>query len=216
MRTLSGFSIPKDHFTTGFFASIFTYTKNYTALLNGFALLHEDVYLCVCGNKSQHAMTKTLATLTINTITAFHFQYKNITLLFLPFLPQQEYDSLLCCMDFNIVRGEDSLVRAILAEKPFLWNAYIQENAYQTVKVEAFCEMMRLYFNDTSTFSLYKKAMMCMNAPAFESMDSIPEENFDDVLSNLNKIEHAVKGLSYFIADNCSLIDNITDFLQEL
>ena len=40
--------------------------------------------------------------------------------------------------DLLFVRGEDSLARAVQLGKPFLWQAYRQENDYQLVKVEAF------------------------------------------------------------------------------
>ena len=56
----------------------------------------------------------------------------------LPFLPQARYDELLWASDLNFVRGEDSFVRAQLAGKPFVWQAYRQEdNAHQT-KLHAF------------------------------------------------------------------------------
>ena len=48
--------------------------------------------------------------------------------LWLPFLTQQTWDALITLSDFNFVRGEDSLSRAVLAGKPFAWHAYPQEN----------------------------------------------------------------------------------------
>ena len=46
----------------------------------------------------------------------------NVT--FLPELTQYEFDHALWSADINFVRGEDSLVRAIWAAKPFVWQLY--------------------------------------------------------------------------------------------
>lgn len=67
----------------------------------------------------------------------------------LPFLQQEEWDSLLKCMDFNFVRGEDSLSRAALSGIPYIWHAYIQDEDYQIVKVNALLERMKPYFEPT-------------------------------------------------------------------
>ncbi|MDQ6628837.1 MAG: elongation factor P maturation arginine rhamnosyltransferase EarP [Pseudomonadota bacterium] len=56
----------------------------------------------------------------------------------LPALPQREFDLLLWSTDLNFVRGEDSLVRAIWAGVPFVWQAYPQHDGAHVAKVEAF------------------------------------------------------------------------------
>jgi uncharacterized repeat protein (TIGR03837 family) len=61
-----------------------------------------------------------------------------LELRFLPFLDQDEYDRLLWCCDWNFVRGEDSLVRAIWARRACVWQAYPQADAAHRPKVEAF------------------------------------------------------------------------------
>ncbi|GEM_PF-52770 len=55
----------------------------------------------------------------------------------IPFLPQDDYDRLLWLCDLNFVRGEDSLVRAIWAGKPFIWQAYRQKDNAQQAKLLA-------------------------------------------------------------------------------
>lgn len=55
-----------------------------------------------------------------------------------PWLSQDDYDRLLWSCDFNIVRGEDSFVRAQLAGKPLLWQPYVQNEATHLIKLEAF------------------------------------------------------------------------------
>jgi uncharacterized repeat protein (TIGR03837 family) len=50
----------------------------------------------------------------------------------LPWLTQADYDHLLWASDLNCVRGEDSLVRAIWAGKPLVWQAYVQDDGAHT------------------------------------------------------------------------------------
>jgi uncharacterized repeat protein (TIGR03837 family) len=56
----------------------------------------------------------------------------------LPYLPQDDYDRLLWACDLNIVRGEDSFVRAQWAGKPFVWQIYPQHDDAHHAKLEAF------------------------------------------------------------------------------
>lgn len=56
----------------------------------------------------------------------------------LPWLSQRGYDELLWSCDVNFVRGEDSLVRAIWAGAPFVWQIYPQDDDAHHVKLDAF------------------------------------------------------------------------------
>ena len=55
----------------------------------------------------------------------------------LPFLSQTDFDHLLWSADLNFVRGEDSLVRALWAGAPFMWQAYPQDDGAHGPKLEA-------------------------------------------------------------------------------
>ena len=56
----------------------------------------------------------------------------------LPFLSQDDYDRLLWACDWNFVRGEDSFVRAQLAARPLVWQAYPQSGDAHEIKLQAF------------------------------------------------------------------------------
>jgi uncharacterized repeat protein (TIGR03837 family) len=58
----------------------------------------------------------------------------------LPFTDQTGYDALLAHCDFNIVRGEDSFVRAQWAGVPMLWHLYPQAENAHLPKLEAFLD----------------------------------------------------------------------------
>lgn len=59
---------------------------------------------------------------------------------FLPGLAQPEFDRLLWACDFNLVRGEDSLVRALWSGRPFLWQLYPQHESAHAAKLHAFLD----------------------------------------------------------------------------
>jgi elongation factor P len=61
----------------------------------------------------------------------------------LPWLAQPDYDRVLRHADLNAVRGEDSLVRAIWASRPFVWQAYRQHDGAHWNKIDAFVGRLR-------------------------------------------------------------------------
>lgn len=62
----------------------------------------------------------------------------------LPYIAQTDFDRLLDYADLNIIRGEDSFVRAIWAAKPFIWQPYPQEENTHLVKLEAWLKQSQL------------------------------------------------------------------------
>ncbi|MCF5707227.1 elongation factor P maturation arginine rhamnosyltransferase EarP [Pseudomonas syringae] len=64
-----------------------------------------------------------------------------LTVQVLPFVRQEDYDRLLWSCDFNVVRGEDSFVRAQWAGRPMLWHIYQQEGDAHLPKLDAFLEL---------------------------------------------------------------------------
>ena len=82
-----------------------------------------------------------------------------VTLLRIPFLPQDEYDQLLWLCDLNFVRGEDSFVRAMWSRKPFLWQIYEQSEDIHLKKLQAW---LALFPGHEET----KAMMRSWNAPS--------------------------------------------------
>lgn len=106
--------------------------------VNQAALAHGemvDVFLCADQNVS--AATQ----------TSFSLADSAVKLIQLPFIPQEDYDYLLSVCDINLVRGEDSFVRAQWASKPFIWDIYPQSDLAHEVKLNAFLER---YFEGVS------------------------------------------------------------------
>lgn len=57
--------------------------------------------------------------------------------------PQPEFDELLWGCDLNCVRGEDSLVRALWAGQPLLWQIYPQDDGAHADKLQAFLDWLQ-------------------------------------------------------------------------
>ena len=65
-----------------------------------------------------------------------------LSISYLPLLSQTDFDHLLWACDINFVRGEDSIVRAIWAGKPFVWQIYPQDDGVHALKLDAFLDML--------------------------------------------------------------------------
>lgn len=65
-----------------------------------------------------------------------------LRLLRLPLVAQPDFDRLLWSADLNLVRGEDSLVRALWAGAPLLWQAYPQHDGVHLHKVDALLDVL--------------------------------------------------------------------------
>ena len=68
----------------------------------------------------------------------------NLQIKQLPYLSQVDYDHLLWACDLNFVRGEDSVVRALWAGKPFVWQIYPQDDQAHHVKLDAFFNTLKM------------------------------------------------------------------------
>ena len=69
--------------------------------------------------------------------------HATLTLTYIPAMSQRQFDELLGACDLNFVRGEDSLVRALWAGKPFVWQIYPQADNAHHAKLEAFLDALQ-------------------------------------------------------------------------
>jgi uncharacterized repeat protein (TIGR03837 family) len=66
-----------------------------------------------------------------------------LSITYLPLLTQADFDHLLWSCDLNFVRGEDSLVRALWAARPFVWQLYPQDDGVHHAKLAAFLDWLQ-------------------------------------------------------------------------
>jgi uncharacterized repeat protein (TIGR03837 family) len=83
-------------------------------------------------------------------------------------LSQPDYDRLLWSADLNIVRGEDSFVRAQWAARPMLWHIYPQEAAEHLSKLDA-------WLTASACPLAAARAMQAFNRPTLSWSAALPE-----------------------------------------
>lgn len=105
-----------------------------------------------------------------------------LELRFIPFVEQTDYDKLLWTCDINLVRGEDSFVRAQWAAKPMLWQIYPQEDRAHLIKLRAFLDIYNRGMTDTTAQTI-RKFFIAWNGD--ESEGGITRESWEHYLVQL-------------------------------
>ena len=78
----------------------------------------------------------------VRALLAAGFDPGALRLHWLPLLPHPEFDHLLWACDLNLVRGEDSLARAMWAARPAVWHIYPQDDDAHLAKLDAFLDWL--------------------------------------------------------------------------
>ncbi|MCQ2584282.1 MAG: elongation factor P maturation arginine rhamnosyltransferase EarP [Treponema sp.] len=131
----------------------------------------------------------------------------------LSFMNQNEWDQNMLSMDFMIIRGEDSMAQGCLSGVPFIWQAYPQQNDFQTVKVEALLERMKPFFGEE--FIFVKNAWSQMNS--YESSAENPElENtVYEFLKNIELLKTGFRSFALSLRSNGDLAENLMTFIEK-
>nr|MBQ2235006.1 elongation factor P maturation arginine rhamnosyltransferase EarP [Treponema sp.] len=138
---------------------------------------------------------------------------KKIALEELDFIPQEEWDYLLCKTPLLFIRGEDSLARACLAGNPFVWHAYPQSEDYQLVKVGALLNQMKPFFSE-EMFCIVEKCWNIYNGTDGDLESAVLEfllnyenlkDGFEKFASNLKKNGDLAFHLMTFILKTCMI-----------
>ncbi|MBQ5537272.1 MAG: elongation factor P maturation arginine rhamnosyltransferase EarP [Treponema sp.] len=134
----------------------------------------------------------------------------------LPFLPQEQWDALIKAADFSFVRGEDSLARACLSGKPFVWHAPVQDDDYQLVKVDALLERMRRHFcgADFAILSIFWKWYNTTSAPDSDAAS----DNLRELLKSAAAISLADGFMNFTqsLLANGDLVNHLLDYIESL
>jgi uncharacterized repeat protein (TIGR03837 family) len=101
-------------------------------LLKQLSQAHEPTRLLVAQGRPSAAVTAATQALHMPAIGIGQLHLSQ-----LPYFSQTEFDHLLWACDFNLVRGEDSLVRALWASQPFVWHIYPQDDLAHHAKLNA-------------------------------------------------------------------------------
>ena len=120
--------------------SLFCYAQaNITGLIESLVTTNQCTKLFIPFNSAIATRLENIVDIKQHNLNEIH--QGNLTIHLLPFLSQADYDCLLWACDLNFVRGEDSWIRAIWAEKPFIWQPYIQSDETHILKLKAFLDL---------------------------------------------------------------------------
>lgn len=146
----------------------------------------------------------------LNLQVGMNYSFENISLSVLPMLSQKQYDDLLLNSDLNLVRGEDSIVRAILCARPFLWQIYEQDEDTHIIKLNNFFDRFTNLLPLDSDFINKLRAI-------FISYNN--RSNYLSELNNYDAIEDDFFKLSLKMQEHMlslgSLSDNLLAFIQD-
>ncbi|SFS92349.1 conserved hypothetical protein, PP_1857 family [Succinivibrio dextrinosolvens] len=143
----------------------------------------------------------------LNLATGEEYKLNELTIKALPMVSQDEYDSYLIDSFLNLVRGEDSIVRAMLSGNPFLWHIYPQEENAHKDKIEAL---------------FYRMSEVCSSKEDVETLRQITlsYNGFSDYLNGFNLLgfyenwKKLSKEWSEHLISLGSLTDNLISFLK--
>lgn len=139
-----------------------------------------------CAFDNHLLVTHGRATAAVKAVMGASCKQGNLRVSYLPRLSQIAFDELLWHCDINFVRGEDSLVRALWAGKPFVWQIYPQDDNAHIAKLMAFLD----YTEASSDLRALHCVWNGINVPG-----SGPEETAAQLLPPLPAWQHAASAL---------------------
>lgn len=185
--------------------AVFSYERDYGATLRSIAAYADRPILAFAASGRSQACF----------MAAWEREGRPCAALALPFLPQDRWDELLLACDFSIVRGEESLSRAALAGRPFLWQAYLQDEAHHQVKVAAFMEKLRPFLSGGDWLAV-AEAHRDFNERPRDDAAHAGSEDILPLLEGLGRLSAGYEGLSESLVKNGNLADKLLTFIDDL
>ncbi len=189
-----------------FWALVFGYERDYGRLVDdlaAFARIKPTLAVAAAG-KSQECF-----------MAAWGRAGRPFPVLALPFMDQVTWDRFIAASDFLIVRGEDSVSRAALAGKPFLWQAYPQDGAHQLVKVRALLDRMRPHFSPEA-FRPVEEAFLAFNDRLRDGADVRGAERALPLLEADGGSAEGYASFAKSLPGNGNLALNLMTYLREI
>ena len=132
---------------------------------------------------------------------------KNIHLEELDFIPQEEWDFLLCKTPLLFIRGEDSLARACLSGNPFIWHAYPQSEDYHLVKVQGLLNQLKPFFTENE-YIIVEKCWKIYNGEEGDLQSAVEE-----FLFNYDKLKNGFEKFAINLKKNGDLAFHLMTFI---
>jgi len=188
-----------------FWVSVFSYERDYGRIVADLAAYGRErpLLALVASGRSEACFRK-----------AWEKAGRPFPARFLPFLPQEAWDEILLASDFSIVRGEESLARAALAGRPFLWHAYVQEGAHQLVKVRALLSRLKACFAEPD-YTLLEELFLAFNDRLADGPDRAGRESLLPLLERESALERGFEDFSRRLFELGDLAGHLLTFLRD-
>lgn len=128
---------------------------------------------------------------------------------------QPEYDEILLSSDLNLVRGEESVVRAMLSGKPFLWHIYVQDEGAHLIKLNSFFDRIAEYCAADAASKEVVEKLRALHLFYNGSPDTpeIPDEIFTKEF--MHSWRRVCESWSEHLLSLGSLTDNLLKFIKK-
>lgn len=187
-----------------FWVSLFTYEHDFRPLVSDLQKWDRPILLILPRGRGEQGF-----------LMAWEAAGKPFPVLRIPFLPQGDYDRLVGLSDFNIVRGEESLVRACVSARPFLWHAYLQEEGYHRVKVEALLARMKPHFPHPEDWVAVENLFLEFNHRYLDTAEHPATESFSPLLTRWNLVKEGFRSFADQLWAQGDLGKNLAVFIEE-
>ncbi|MCL1137355.1 elongation factor P maturation arginine rhamnosyltransferase EarP [Shewanella pneumatophori] len=190
--------------------SVFSYESSaLLALCQHWQQSEQTTHALIPKGRSLNSLRSILPTQVDQLTSGEQIKLGNLIIHILPMTDQESYDKLLWSCDFNIVRGEDSFLRAQWAAKPFIWHIYVQEDDYHLIKLDAF---MQLYCNNLPPE--LAKSWKALNLAFNQEQDTQATQHWQQInLANLPLLQHAAQWPIDAIND-VDLVSRLVQFVK--
>lgn len=196
--------------------TVFSYEKNFEPLFRDLKNLNREVVLLALGEKTQESMKKFFEK---NSVELFGNQakYGKIKVIFYRFLNQEEYEELINVTDFNFVRGEDSFIRAVLSDKPYLWHIYCQDEFAHMDKLNEFLDKYKRVVADKGDNEFIINMEKLFKDYNFRRENNLEmgNEDYNYFFNNLEKIGENNGVFRNFLIQKCNLINKLKCFIEK-
>jgi uncharacterized repeat protein (TIGR03837 family) len=189
-----------------YWLSVFSYERDYGPVVADIAAFSRErhVLALLASGKSQACFLR-----------AWEGAGRPFPVIRLPFLPQEDWDEILLACDFNIVRGEETLARAALSGRPFVWQAYLQAEAHHLVKAKAFLERLEPWLEATY-FDLLSRTTLAFNERERDDESRRGTESLLPLLRESGAAESGFSSFSKALATRGDLALHLLTFLRDL
>jgi len=149
-------------------------------------------------------------------VAGAHLACGQLTVRVVPFVPQHDYDRLLWACDLNIVRGEDSWVRAQWAGRPFVWHIYPQDENLHHVKLRAFLEKYTGDAGDLASLAAFSLHWNGADGNGTDEHRSDWPVLWRSLQTDLPAIGRRAIAWQALMSENGDLVSNLLNFARSL